>query len=613
MARQTFYFSDGPYLQAMQGLHTALSGSEAFVKFIGQPRTGKSGVCEKLTQFMRLKGSRVIYFDYPIESPDMLRSMLAKELDIPDTLNMLRHLEDALAAEAENSLVILFDDAHLLSDITLIEICRLASVQVEQRRVINIVLCGEPELERRLSRKKEFASLLQHVSHNFLLEPMSANTTSHFLSAYLEKMGLPGLQLEPQALHQFYKSCKGFPGPAYSLCQLIFSIRQGSEELSPITKEELLRGIRSADGEQPVPSSLLREGKRGMLFAPIAAVVVIASLALLARQLNPPEGQNEVEAAAGLAVESEEEVLPVASPFAVDELLLAGTGSPASEISSAPVESISVDSQELGSSPELQVDAPNAEQSTVEEELPVSDSTLALVTAQERGISDDALVEPLFEAMASSDSSSVARNDAEAALSVVDESTASNDAMPLASVTLTRPMLALDGDDIEIVSEMPKTEPVLSSVESVAKRVPELVSPTPASTEPLASAPELEELSPQQMVQAWLDAWEGQDLDKYFASYSDGFVPRYHRSKSAWRSNRERVIGNASEISLELSDFMIISEDAENIEVHFWLAYSSPTYRDDTRKKLVLKKLPASEQGPASQLILEEINLEVRV
>lgn len=49
------------------------------------------------------------------------------------------------------------------------------------------------------------------------------------------------------------------------------------------------------------------------------------------------------------------------------------------------------------------------------------------------------------------------------------------------------------------------------------------------------------------------------------------------------------------------------------MEVHFWLAYSSPSYHDESRKKLILKKLPASDQGVARLVILEEINLEVRV
>jgi hypothetical protein len=40
---------------------------------------------------------------------------------------------------------------------------------------------------------------------------MNAAMTSRFLSAYLEKMELAGLQLEPAALNQFTTSCKGSP------------------------------------------------------------------------------------------------------------------------------------------------------------------------------------------------------------------------------------------------------------------------------------------------------------------------------------------------------------------------------------------------------------------
>jgi len=599
----------------MQGLHAALSGSEAFVKFIGQPRTGKSGVCEKLTQFMRLKGYRVIYFDYPVESPDMLHSMLTNELNIPESFNILRHLEDALAQQGEKPLVLIFDDAHLLSDITLIEIYRLADVQIEQKRIINIVLCGEPELERRLRKKQEFVTLLQHVSHNFLLEPMSTTTTSHFLLAYLEKMELADLQLEPAAQTQFYKSCKGFPGPAYSLCQLVFASRQDSAELSPLTKEELLLAIRSADGEQPVSSSFLREGNRWMLFGPIAAVVVIASLALLVRQLNPPELRSETEQVASLAADGrvDPSISSIAvSPFIVDEVLLVDADIPATANTLSSVDSVDTSAQIAVISSGLQVDKPNEEQPVDEEQLPISDSTLALVTAQERGIANETIAQPLFEQVASGDNA--AKSNDEPTLSVIDGSASNDDPVQLVNITVTRPMLALD-DDIEIVAEIvaksPIVEPELSAQENIAETAPEPVSIESLPSEPAAS--ESAPLSPQQVVQAWLDAWEGQDLERYFASYDDDFAPRYHGSKAQWQSNRERVIGNASQISLEMSDFVLISEDAENMEVHFWIAYSSPSYRDDTHKKLVLKKLPASDQGVARLVILEEINLEVRV
>ena len=592
----------------MQGLHAALSGSEEIVKFIGQPRTGKSSVCEKLAQFMRLKGYRVIYFDYPVESPDMLHSMLTKELDIPGSFNILRYLEDVLADQSEKPLVLILDDAHLLSDITLIEIYRLASVHIEQKRVINIALCGEPELERRLSKKKEFNPLLQHVSHNLLLEPMNAATTSRFLSAYLEKMERPSLQLEPAALIQFTRSCKDFPGPAYALCQIVFASRQDSVEQSPLTKEELLLAIRSANGEQPVSSGLLREGDRWMLFGPIAAVVVIASLALVVRQLNPPELRSEiVELASSSAIAT--------SPFALDEGLVAIADSSTSTSNLAQVESVSSSRQVAVISPGLQDDERKAEVPVGEEELPVSDFTLALVTAQERGISNDATAEPLLEPMASG-----------------------SDPTPCTNVTLTQPMLALDDDEIQIMPELvadtvpevvpervqevvvqtPVIEPGLLSSQNIAETVSEVESLEPVSIASSPIEPTVQKsaalvLGPQQVVQVWLEAWEGQDLEQYFASYDVDFVPRYHRNKSAWQSNRERVIGNASQISLETSDFVIISEDAEIMEVHFWLAYSSPSYRDDTHKKLILKKLPAGNGSGLRLVILEEINLEVRV
>ncbi|GJM14105.1 MAG: hypothetical protein DHS20C12_25080 [Pseudohongiella sp.] len=601
VARQTFYYSDGPYLQAMQGLHAALSGSEAFVKFIGQPRTGKSGVCEKLTQFMRLKDYRVIYFDYPIESPDMLRSMLAKELDIPDSYNMFRHLEDALETEGGKPLVIIFDDAHLLSDISLIEIYRLAGVQVGQKRVINIVLCGEPELERRLSRKKEFTSLLHHVSHNFLLEPMDSATASQFLSAYLSKQGLPGVSLEPPALSQFYKTCKGFPGPTVSLSQLVFDMVKDSEEQQPITKEELLRAIRASDSEHSVPGSRLREGNRWMLFAPLCAVVVIASLAFLFRLLDPAELETASEEPASLVsddAQALDTVTTITSPFAADELSANSNEAPAESNGAEPSASSTDPALAAEFSTPTQAEPASQQQSVVEDSMPVSDSNLALVTAQERGISLETITEPLFEQM---DSDATA---AEPAPSPLDESAASNDVVDLENITLTRPMLALDDEETVVEAE---PEAVIATADSqpVAEVALEQ-SVEAAESEAIA-------LTPQQFVQAWLEAWEGQDLENYFASYDEDFEPRYHSSKAEWRRNRERVIGNASQITLELSDFVLISEDAQTIEVHFWLAYTSPSYRDDTRKKVILKKQAASAQGAAKLLILEEINLEVRV
>lgn len=106
-------------------------------------------------------------------------------------------------------------------------------------------------------------------------------------------------------------------------------------------------------------------------------------------------------------------------------------------------------------------------------------------------------------------------------------------------------------------------------------------------------------------VQAWVDAWQAQSLSDYFTYYHPEFAPRYQNSQSEWRANRQRVIGNADWIRLNMRDFELIAEEGGVYEVHFWLAYESPTYSDDTLKKLLVRK-----EGE-DWLILEEINLRV--
>jgi type II secretory pathway predicted ATPase ExeA len=259
---------------------------EAFIKLTGNARAGKSTLCQKLTQFMRHDDYRVVYFDYAIESPDMLRTTLAKELELPNSSNFARLLEDSLRGDKQKPVVLIFDDAHLLSDITLIEIYRLAEIQVGAHGSLNILLCGEVALDKRLSGNDEFKSLLLSISDRFVLQAMDAQTLPQFFMAYLEKAELPGLQLDTAATNYFYKCCKGYPGPATALCQLIVQARLGSLELTPIGKGELVRLVKSAASEHGLPSSNYRDSNRLALLGPLGLVVIIAVLGFLFQWIN---------------------------------------------------------------------------------------------------------------------------------------------------------------------------------------------------------------------------------------------------------------------------------------------------------------------------------------
>ena len=612
---KSFYFSDGPYLQVMQSLHAALSMPEALIKLVGNPHTGKSLLCKKFCQFLQRKDFHVIYFGSAIESPDILRGMLAREFDLPESSNFARLLEDALRLKSDKPVVLIFDDAHLLTDVTLLEIYRLAEVQVDSRRMLNIVLCGELSLEKRLLSKEEFKSLLLQVSHRFLLEPMDLDELGRFFYRFVDKAGLPGLQLDQSAMNAFYKASKGYPGAALNMCQLLVASHANDSDLSPISKEEFQKLLKQAASAEVMPSTGYFEQYRQFSklgpAIPMAAVLIIASLGFLYQQLSQNSNFNgEPSIAANLDSNLES---PFAAPIpeVEEEALAQSTIAEPNSISediAAPAQEIERDLQEA-----VESEAAESQIAAFEIDEPVSDSSLALVTAQERGVGIEAISIPEFEEMLAeapeleeerANQLSVANVNSDAAAlneedSTEDESGDQSQAVAMEEAPVEERILLSDSGDQAEISEV-AIEVINTELEPVIEIEDEL------NEENNATDSELLNNELKAAVDLWVAAWQDQSMPSYFASYHSDFSPRYQDTQSAWRSNRERVIGGADWIRLNLSEFEFIGEEEGMLEVRFWLRYESPSYSDSTQKKLLMLQ----EQG--SWKIKEEINLQVR-
>ena len=178
-------------------------------------------------------------------------------------------------------IILIFDDAHRLNDSILKEIYRLTEIQVNMKRILNIVLCAESALEQRLRREKQFRQLLLQVSHRFYLQPMDADTINRFLILYLQQAGKTGLQLEAAAPPTFYKLSKGFPGMATRLCQLVVDARQEETDLWAVSKTELENLVQRSAPVQSRIRGFFRKANAWSVAGPIAAVLLILALVLL--------------------------------------------------------------------------------------------------------------------------------------------------------------------------------------------------------------------------------------------------------------------------------------------------------------------------------------------
>jgi tetratricopeptide (TPR) repeat protein len=92
-------------------------------------------------------------------------------------------------------------------------------------------------------------------------------------------------------------------------------------------------------------------------------------------------------------------------------------------------------------------------------------------------------------------------------------------------------------------------------------------------------------------VQAWADAWGGQNVDAYLASYAPNFKTPSGESRSAWEASRRERITAPKKISVALSDVRVSDADSNSATVHFKQAYQSDRLKSSATKTLSLAKV----------------------
>lgn len=95
-------------------------------------------------------------------------------------------------------------------------------------------------------------------------------------------------------------------------------------------------------------------------------------------------------------------------------------------------------------------------------------------------------------------------------------------------------------------------------------------------------------------VSNWAQAWSSKDLDKYFASYSDSFIPAKGQSRKDWDKTRRERISRPASINVDIANPTITMDGTENAKVSFKQTYKADGKPIRTDKTLLLKKTNGS-------------------
>ncbi|MDQ1315243.1 MAG: hypothetical protein QG662_1352 [Pseudomonadota bacterium] len=210
----SFFFPALPHQEAHETLRYALNAGEGFLVVEGEVGTGKTLLLRRVLNTLPARW-QAAFVPNPGLDPRGLYAAIANEFGVPadgareDLLHRLERHFIALARQARQP-VVLIDEAQALPADTLEAVRLLTNLETEKRKLLQVVLFGQPELMTRL-HEKNTRQILTRISFHAVLRPLDRREMAAYVSHRLKVAGGDGALFTRWAAHALWRVSRGLP------------------------------------------------------------------------------------------------------------------------------------------------------------------------------------------------------------------------------------------------------------------------------------------------------------------------------------------------------------------------------------------------------------------
>lgn len=214
----SFFFSRSSHQDALNTLLIAARSGEGFIKVVGEVGTGKTLLCRKFLAALDHKEFLTAYIPNPYLDPMGLLLAIADEFRIRYPQYVSQHqllkLINRFLLEAyaqKKRVIVCLDESQAMPLDTLESLRLLSNLETERRKLMQVVLFGQPELDVRLAQPS-IRQLKQRIAFTCELLPLTLDETEYYIAYRLQVAGCRQPRLfSLESVRRLFKASRGIP------------------------------------------------------------------------------------------------------------------------------------------------------------------------------------------------------------------------------------------------------------------------------------------------------------------------------------------------------------------------------------------------------------------
>jgi general secretion pathway protein A len=286
-----YLFMSERHREALAHLLYGVRGGGGFVLLTGEIGAGKTTVCRCFLEQVPKRCNVAYIFNPKLTALELLQSICeefrievhargSSSATLKDHVDALNEYLLRTHAAGQNN-VLIIDEAQNLSIDVLEQLRLLTNLETNERKLLQIILIGQPEL-RDMLLKPELEQLAQRVVARFHLDPLAEEETAHYIKHRLSVAGMNGLiPFDREARHRIHELTRGVPRRINLLCDraLLGAYASGRQRVDRSMVEKAAREVFDTRGSRGAWGGSRR---RTLL---VAAGVALGAMALAAATL----------------------------------------------------------------------------------------------------------------------------------------------------------------------------------------------------------------------------------------------------------------------------------------------------------------------------------------